>query len=604
MPILNIRDMGVGVITDIAPWDLPPSALSYGINYRMSNGKIQTAGGIQPASPPCGDQLGHITQSTDYSNASTWVVCGANSIKTFDGLEFRDASVAFRSANPKFSGLDPTLWSTCQIGEVLFLNHPDLYPIYWTDHAGSGTDMNKLKWHFGEYYDEDNNLVESPDWYDLGYACDVMASHKNFLFAMGMKEGSDYYADKVWWSHPAEPNGIPFSWRPTYEQPDSIAGWVNLGRGGSIIGGESLRDSFVVYSEEALNAFDFTGDALGWRRRTISTTAGLAGKEAVISIEGAHMFISPDDILMFDGNNVRSLMHNRIRKGFATQIDKAKSGTSWAAHYKTFNEVWFAVPEKGCDFPNIAYCYNYRDDTWSVRDLERQHRHGHFGDEPVASYTSWDESTGAWDDSNESWPSDSKRILDRAMFTVTGDEIFDVDPNVAGYGNQFADQRGATWRGIRGGWGDDVGTWSDIDPLYNYSQRPTVLSRTDMPIGGHEGNVTVTRVYPHVEGPAKRAPSWNSVLGSWGSQVMDWNFGNPQYNGQPMPTTLEFRFGSQQQAGGEIRWAGDFREFTPGVDRKIDVRTTGEMFCYQIRSKGGFFNLTGMDIEYKMAGAR
>ena len=80
--------------------------------------------------------------------------------------------------------------------------------------------------------------------------------------------------------HPAEPNGIPFSWRPTIEQADSIAGWVNLGRGGSIMGGESLRDSFVIYSEQAINVIDFTGDALGWRRRAISSAAGLVGKEA------------------------------------------------------------------------------------------------------------------------------------------------------------------------------------------------------------------------------------------------------------------------------------------------------------------------------------
>ena len=45
--------------------------------------------------------------------------------------------------------------------------------------------------------------------------------------------------------------------------------------------------------------------------------------------------------------------------------------------------------------------------------------------------------------------------------------------------------------------------------------------------------------------------------------------------------------------------------FTPGVDRKIDVRTTGECHCYEIKSEGGaWFNLTGMDIEFKPAGSR
>ena len=95
-----------------------------------------------------------------------------------------------------------------------------------------------------------------------------------------MKEQTEEYRDKVWWSHPAEPfDGIPFSWRPTSEQPDSIAGYVNLGRGGAIVGGESLRDSFVIYSEDAINVMDYVGDALGWRRRTVSSSADLVGKE-------------------------------------------------------------------------------------------------------------------------------------------------------------------------------------------------------------------------------------------------------------------------------------------------------------------------------------
>ena len=47
---------------------------------------------------------------------------------------------------------------------------------------------------------------------------------------------------------------------------DSIAGYVNLGKGGKIVGGESLRDSFAVYSEDSISMLDYVGDALGWRR--------------------------------------------------------------------------------------------------------------------------------------------------------------------------------------------------------------------------------------------------------------------------------------------------------------------------------------------------
>jgi len=99
----------------------------------------------------------------------------------------------------------------------------------------------------------------------------------------------------------------------------------------------------------------------------------------------------------------------------------------------------------------------------------------------------------------------------------------------------------------------------------------TVLYRADIPVGGHEANTTITRVYPLIEGTSP----------------------------------VEIRVGSAQRAGGPVRWAGDFRTFIPGRDRKIDVRTTGETHAYEIRSSGtSFFDITGMDIEFSLAGQR
>ena len=241
MPILNVRNIGsTGVNSDIEPWDLPPDALTDGINFRLSANKLQSVGGTKPMAPQSGDQLGHITQSTDFSGNSTWVLAGENTIKLFDGSSYVDVGSDLRTRDARFAGLDATKWSSSQIGQVVFLNHPQLYPVYWTNQGGN-KDMAPLWWHIGE-----------ETWDDVGYSCRILKAHKNFLFALGMQEGPDEFRDKVRWSHPAEPNGIPFSWRPTIEQPDSIAGSVSMGRGGSIVGGESLRDSFVIYSEQAL----------------------------------------------------------------------------------------------------------------------------------------------------------------------------------------------------------------------------------------------------------------------------------------------------------------------------------------------------------------
>ena len=624
MPILNIREMGsIGVVSDVAPWDLPPAAFSDGMNFRLASGKAITTGGVERVSGNAEQTLGHITQSTDLGGNSSWIVCGDSGILLFDGNEFTPL------LSDPISVEDARKWSSAKIGNVTFFNHPELTPLYWRDaDEFTVSPLDQLPWHIGD---------TTETWEDVGMSCNIIRAHKNFLFALGIKNPDGQFNDMLHWSHPADPNGIPFSWRPTIQQPDSIAGAVSMGRGGAIVSGESLRDSFVIYSEEALNVMQYTGDSLGWSRRAISETAGLANKDAIVEVKGTHIFFTGADILSYDGNSMQSLMHNRLRSRIAANVNMEHINNSWAAHYQAHNEVWFGVPENGAVHPNYAYCFNYRDNTWSIRDLEKQVVHARTGKEPKASYLTWEKSVTSWAEERGSWTQAGDRPFREVMYGLATDQINDLDPSLSTAGGGSADyseqtwdeltgkfpdvraetalenwsaatqswdsdsrkwvdvaleekpegEREYTWYGSSGSWDDKNGAWHEAtapsawDSYYDYSwddasplsgiiQSETWLLRTDLPIGGHETNTTITRVYPIVEGTAK----------------------------------LEFRFGSQQLAGGPVTWVGKPREFTPGKDRKIDVRTTGELHAYEVRSKGGFFKLTGMDIEYSLAGSR
>ena len=250
MPVMNVRDMGsMGVVSDIAPWDLPPSALTDGSNFRVSAGKIQTVGGMKDLQFPAGDQLG--PRDAEHGLGQEQPVGRAR-------RDHRACLGRHKLARDILNGLalsvpNPHLWSTCQIGAQVFMNHPEYYPLSWEDRDGADDQFAKpLPWKPGQ------------TWEDANKRCKVLRAHKNFLWALGIKEDGYTFSDKVHWSHPAEPNGIPYTWEPP--GPDdlsSIAGYVTLGRGGAVVGGESLRDSFVIYSDEAINVMDFVGDALG-----------------------------------------------------------------------------------------------------------------------------------------------------------------------------------------------------------------------------------------------------------------------------------------------------------------------------------------------------
>ena len=71
------------------------------------------------------------------------------------------------------------------------------------------------------------------------------------------------------------------------------------------------------------------------------------------------------------------------------------------------------------------------------------------------------------------------------------------------------------------------------------------------------------------------------------------------------PGIVKIRVGSQDYPGSAIRWKAPV-DFDAAVDRKIDVLTTGELHCIKISSEDSntIWNISGLDLEYVMAGAR
>ena len=535
MPLMSLADFGMsGVVSDAAPWDLPPSALTDGRNFRIHNGRLACSGGSQVATyeKTNGGKVGLITQVTSENGDNTWIVCTKNTIEMWDGSSFVTLfDYPYAVSEDGFSA--------CVIGHVVFVNNSDSYPVYWTNNGS----MAKAEWlTWGPQYDEQGNATGKIEtWQEAGKKCRVLSSHKNFLFALGMIEqdgGAVVYGDRVRWSHPCEPNGIPYTWEePNRNDRSSIAGYVTLGRGGDVVGGESLRDSMVIYSQKAISIMDFTGDALGWRRRSLSNTYGLCGKHAVTECKGIHYFMSPEDILMFDGNQVQSILQGRMRKRYATDANYNWLERCFTLHNMTFNEIWFCFPAGTSNFPTLAYTYNYRDQSIGIRDLSL------FGDVTYADFGRgtlnlgkdvWDDLPATWAEQRETWDQNAPNPFGGLVLGGIGDEIYSLD------------------------------TSTPEDSIESY------IERVGMPTEGHDNCLSIVRLFPHAEGRA--------------------------------PITL--KVGSQQKAGGEVTWKSP-RSFTPGTDRKVDVKSTGELHCLRIEMPPrGYVNITGIDLEAVPAGKR
>ena len=67
---------------------------------------------------------------------------------------------------------------------------------------------------------------------------------------------------------------------------------------------------------------------------------------------------------------------------------------------------------------------------------------------------------------------------------------------------------------------------------------------------------------------------------------------------------MSIQFGSQDYPGAPVRWKPAV-VFNPSTDRKIDIRTTGELHAWRFQSIGKIaWKLSGFTIEFERAGVR
>lgn len=524
--LLRVPDFASsGLNTDLPSVSLPPSFLTDLSNVRISRGKLSPFGGSGTwGTLPVDFQPGYI-QFVGEAAVKYWVICGADAVYAFDGSTF----TAITSAVGYASISDEDLWTGCAIANIPVFNHPNHHPEYWSP-QNIVTPLQPLPW------DASNT------WSAAGEAASIMRSHKQFLFAMDLQSGTyGEVPDGVRWSSPADIGGVPDTWDEL--DTTNFAGLTNLGgAGGKIIDGLTLRDSFCVYRESGITIFDYAGGQFVWSIRNLSNMFGLLSKNSVIEVNGDHYFIGDGDIIKNDGNDIRSIVHNRIRKRIRANFNASAFATTYAVRNSYNSEIWFCAPEGDADYPNIAYIWNWRDDSWTIRDIPE----GAIGNSGslTTPVTSWSDMSNTWETYSTGWKQSQAGPLDDSI-------VIAVKPTGVGLSGSLQLP--------------DV-PLSDIDGTY-----ATSIERTGLTIAGVDGKTMITRVYPHIVGSG----------------------------------CVTIEVGSQDTTSSPIRWKPAVL-FTPGVDRKIDVRSTGSLHCIRITCDDvtGEWELSGIDIEYLKVGER
>lgn len=518
--LLTINNIGTsGIATDPQPWQLPPENITNGKNFRIFAGAIESAGGQLAWNSDAGiSNSGHLQHVTTPAG-DFWLIMNRGTVYAFDGSTFSNISSV--AGYTGISANDELLWTSCMLGKIPILNNPQVHPEYWDPQTG-GTVLQPLQ------FDASNTFAA------MGFQFNVIRSHKNILFALNLIEASVEYPSAYRWSHPADINGLPFSWDPS--DNSALAGRAQLGGdSGILLDGQSLRDAFCLYSENAINVLDYTGDEFVFNRRNLSETIGIVATDCVIEVKGNHFFIGDGDILINNGTKIDSIIHNKLRRRFIRNANSSFYSRSFIVRNTALKEIWFCVPEDTSEYPNVTYVYNWKDNSWAIRDLPAGLAYAGYGSQ-VDPPVTWDTMTENWDTINSSWNFRSSSQADKTVIGVNASD----------------------------------GALSLLDPSNPDSNVNVLLERTDFPLLGHRQVTTITRVYPKISG----------------SQA------------------IQIEIGSQDYAGAPVRWKPAVT-FTPGVDRKVDIRTTGELHCWRFSSEGtGPWLLSGMEIEYELGGFR
>ena len=351
--LISIRNLGqYGINTDLEESNLPLNVLTSGYNFRVKNGKIWPVVDKQVLSTPTGFNAGYLL-GVKTSTDQFVLVAGNTAVKVFDGATWTDISSV--AGYVPLGTDDEVLWSGCLLGNIPIINNFQHYPEYWSPQAITQI-LQPL------------NFDPANTWAAKNFAAKVFRSHGQYMFALNLREVATYLPDSYRWSHPADINGLPFTWDET--DLSAIAGKASIGgSSGAIVDGKSLRDAFIIYSEQAINALYLSGDEFIWRKVLISSTYGLAAKDSIIEMAGKHYFISQNDICFTDGYTVESILRNTLRNTFNDRTNFQFLSRSYAFHHIVANEFWFCIPSDGAVYANLAYVYNYVDSTWALRNL-------------------------------------------------------------------------------------------------------------------------------------------------------------------------------------------------------------------------------------------
>ncbi|AUV61757.1 virion structural protein [Pseudomonas phage Bjorn] len=434
----------VGIITDVAPADLPMEKWSSGNNVRFKNGKAQKALGYQyifgTGDFPTLTLFPFIQDKVPY-----WVLGAANQLYTADGTTILNVS---RTTGGAYNASPTDNWIGSSLNGVLVMNNPNDVP------------QAKLP--------NTNNFVNLPNW-PANTTARIMRPYKNYLIALNVSKNSVENNTLVKWSSPADPGNVPFTWDET--DPKNDAGENTLAdTNGAIVDGRKLRDQFIIYKEDSVYSMRYIGGIYVFQFAQLFDDVGMLGPNCAVEFDGKHFVVGNGDVYVHNGVQKASVIDGKMRNFLFNDINSENYKKTFVVADHLNTEMWICYSSTRVDIGSYcdrAIVWNWVEDTWAIRDLPNVSG-GAYGIIDPKESNLWMDDNNAWESDTTVWgegsynPSKSKLLFT----SFTEEKIF-----LMGDLTTFADQ-----------------------PFLSS------LERTDIYMGEDRYMKTISAIIPHMSG--------------------------------------------------------------------------------------------------------
>jgi hypothetical protein len=458
--------------------------------------------------------------------------------------------------------------------------------------------------------------MELRNW-PSGNKCKSIRAFRTFLIGLNWTRTNEE-PRLVKWSTEASQGSPP----STFDESDATldAGEYELAdTPGDIIDGLPLGDTFIIYKDDSIYIMNYVGTPYIFSFKLLSPTIGLLSKESVAEFEGGHFFMGNSDFYVCNGQTVTPMLSNKLRRTVFDELNGDNYQKCFVAADYVRNEMLACYPAEASTVVNKALIWNWKDNTFSFRDLPDT-SHINSGIVEITAGAKW----SAWAILNDgsftaSTPADSGNVtVDTTTtpdagpaFTSTGTLIID-DEQIT-----YTGKTSTTFTGItRGANGTTASAHADDSMVNQYTETwdaesdPWGATNYDNVIKNIVfADVTNTKIFRDNKGNKKDTATMSAYIERTG-----YDLGDPQsvkFVSAVYPqlevsgnNTVDVWVGRQMSTEDGITWEGP-TAFNPDSQSKVSCRISGKYFGIKVESDTDIdWKLHGLSFEVQKKGLR